>query len=428
MRECGARGARFTDEAWSNTAFLKEEKLACGDDKKWVFGHERGDKRVKVHCRKVDAPRPRAKKAKSDPREKQLAALVRRRDKASNISEYNALDKQIKALRAELKPKSQPKPQPKQSAPPPQIASKPFGVDMGDTFGVLDSITGEAFTGNPGTGFDGVTKPVSIQPQPKFNQRIYTFVQSLPRGEQNKAMNALRQYVYGPGRMQPDDAIERYKDRRVRDAQAPIGSTEFDELDASDSDAEDDTAPPRRRGPMSQFFSSDTLPTGGGIGEITNGAGDGSRDDTAVPMYDAMFPPTENQDDSPVPGAAIAHRAMVVGQSRERALANARAEAERAAAEAQRARFITVDLPRILARSPESRDRILAVFANIIRDDEMANFMISGEGMSGGAHDAEEDLMAARAEHGELGDNALDGSQLAELLAGQGGAPTITAY
>ncbi len=58
----------------------------------------------------------------------------------------------------------------------------------------------------------------------------------------------------------------------------------------------------------------------------------------------------------------------------------------------------------------------------------MANFMISGEGMSGGAHDAEEDLMAARAEHGELGDNALDGSQLAELLAGQGGAPTITAY
>jgi hypothetical protein len=39
--------------------------------------------------------------------------------------------------------------------------------------------------------------------------------------------------------MQPDDAIERYKERRVRDAQAPIGATDFDELDASDSDAED---------------------------------------------------------------------------------------------------------------------------------------------------------------------------------------------
>eukprot|EP01043_Picozoa_sp_COSAG02_P061858 COSAG02_NODE_8398_length_2585_cov_9.777957_1_plen_99_part_10 len=90
-------------------------------------------------------------------------------------------------------------------------------------------------------------------------------------------------------------------------------------------------------------------------------------------MYDAMFPPEENEDASPVPGAAIAHRAMIVGQNRERALANARVEAERAAAEAQRVKFVTVDLPRILARSPDQRDRILAVFANMIRDDEMAN-------------------------------------------------------
>ena len=34
--------------------------------------------------------------------------------------------------------------------------------------------------------------------------------------------------------------------------------------------------------------------------------------------------------------------------------------------------------------------------------------------------DAEERLMAARAEHAEMGDNALDGSQLSEMLAGQG--------
>jgi hypothetical protein len=43
----------------------------------------------------------------------------------------------------------------------------------------------------------------------------------------------------------PDKAIEMYKERRVRDAHAPVGSTDFDELDASDSDAEesdDDTA------------------------------------------------------------------------------------------------------------------------------------------------------------------------------------------
>ena len=53
----------------------------------------------------------------------------------------------------------------------------------------------------------------------------------------------------------------------MRDAQAPIGATDFDELDAGDSDAEesdDDTVslnPRRRRGPMSRFFDSDTLPS-----------------------------------------------------------------------------------------------------------------------------------------------------------------------
>ena len=44
---------------------------------------------------------------------------------------------------------------------------------------------------------------------------MYAYVNSLPRGEQGKAMNALRQYVYGPGKMQPDDAIERYKEQML---------------------------------------------------------------------------------------------------------------------------------------------------------------------------------------------------------------------
>ena len=50
-------------------------------------------------------------------------------------------------------------------------------------------------------------------------------------------------------------------------------------------------------------------------------------------------------------------------------------EAERMTAEARGVRFATVDLPRILARSPEQRDRILAIFANMIRDDEMDTLM-----------------------------------------------------
>ena len=40
---------------------------------------------------------------------------------------------------------------------------------------------------------------------PKFNQRVYAYINSLPRGEQKKATNALRNYVYGPGKMRPDD-------------------------------------------------------------------------------------------------------------------------------------------------------------------------------------------------------------------------------
>ena len=64
-----------------------------------------------------------------------------------------------------------------------------------------------------------------------------------------------------------DAVIEKYKERRVRDAQAPVGSTDFDDLDATDSDAEesdDDVIslqPRYRRGPMAGFFSSDTLPS-----------------------------------------------------------------------------------------------------------------------------------------------------------------------
>eukprot|EP01043_Picozoa_sp_COSAG02_P034735 COSAG02_NODE_2446_length_8839_cov_6.263501_1_plen_203_part_00 len=96
------------------------------------------------------------------------------------------------------------------------------------------------FTGAPGTGFGGAPLiPAPVQATPKFNQRVFAYIGSLPRGEQKKAKDALRNYVYGPGKMQPDDAIKRYKERRARDAQAPIGATDFDELDASDSDAEE---------------------------------------------------------------------------------------------------------------------------------------------------------------------------------------------
>ena len=52
------------------------------------------------------------------------------------------------------------------------------------------------FTGAPGTGFDGTVPTTSAQSTPKFNQRVYAYISSLPRGEQEKAKRALRTYVY----------------------------------------------------------------------------------------------------------------------------------------------------------------------------------------------------------------------------------------
>ena len=163
------------------------------------------------------------------------------------------LSAEIRALRAEIREPIQsepddisaydftsvrPTPTPPTDDPPPvpgtvDDAEAPATVPPPDD---IDDPFVSPFTGVPGTGFDGTAAPA---PKPAFNQRIYAYIESLPRGEQKKATNALRQYVYGPGNMQPDDALQRYKERRVRDAQAPVGSTEFDDLAASDSDAEE---------------------------------------------------------------------------------------------------------------------------------------------------------------------------------------------
>eukprot|EP01046_Picozoa_sp_COSAG06_P051948 COSAG06_NODE_8601_length_2118_cov_0.856860_3_plen_358_part_00 len=253
----------LVDEAWSDPGFLKEEKLACGEDKKWVFAHQRGDKRVKGHCRKVDAPRPRAKKAKADPREMELAALIRTRDGTSNLSEYTALNTQIKALRAELKPRpaaaAARKAAPVQPAIPPPSAQVP------------------------------VRKQTRRTPTPFSIGEIPEYLNTLARGERGRAEAALRQYMEGPAQLNDLEALQAYKDRKLYDARMNVGPTEFDDSGEEDQD----------------------------VGEF-------------------------------------------------------------------------------------------------------------GSGLDGG--DAEEDLRAARAEHAAMGDNALDGSQLSELLAGQGGPPTIAAY
>ena len=244
------------------------------------------------------------------------------------------------------------------------------------------------FTGAPGTGFSGVA---STQPRPKFNQRVYAYVDSLPRGEQNKAMNALRNYVYGPGRMHPDAAIEKYKERRVRDAQAPVGSTDFDDLAATDSDAEesdDDVIslqPRYRRGPMAGFFSSDTLP---------------SR--------------TDNTQAAPALGSRIDDYFDNLGGAGR--LNGGAHDAERLAL--HNAKATLGHRRRILTRFDEDEDN---TWLDPDRSGPPDSAMNELYDIRDDVTEAEQALKTARLEHAALGyENALDGSQVAQMLVGSG--------
>ena len=154
--------------------------------------------------------------------------------------------------------------------------------------------------------------------------------------------------MVGPAQLNSLEALDRYKQRRVRDAQAPVGSTEFDDSGEEDQD-------------LGQFGSG-----------IDGGAHDAAR----------------------------------------RAVVDAKAAMGR--------------VRRVLTRFDDDenntwldpdRSGLPTSALNQLYDD--ARDLVT---------DAEQALEAARAEHAARGDSALDGSQLSELLAGQGGVPTITAY
>ena len=313
----------LVDEAWSDPAFLKEEKLACGDDKKWVFAHQRGDKRVKGHCRKVDAPRPRAKKARADPRERELAALIRTRDKTSNLSEYTALNTEIKALRAELKPQPRPAAAAARKAAPVQPAVPPPSAQV------------------------PVRKQTRRTPTPFSIGEIPEYLNTLARGERGRAETALRQYMEGPAQLNSLEALQAYKDRKLYDARMNVGLTEFDDSGEEDQD----------------------------IGEFGSGLDGGAHD-------------VERQ--------RVADQRAALGRVR-RVLTRF---------DDENYSWLDPDL----SGPPDST-------LNQIYDDQLDL-----------VRNAERALARARAEHADRGESALDGSQLAELLAGQGGAPTITSY
>jgi hypothetical protein len=276
---------------------------------------------VKGHCRKVDAPRPRAKKAKPDPRQKELAALIRKRDKTSNLSEYSSLDKQVKALRAQMVPKREP------------VLTEPDDISQFD-FSVVRP-------NNQPRRPPPTSRPVAVSTRRTptvITASMQTYIDSLPRGEQRKAQNVMTAYRNFAG-LDGNAAIARYEQRRESDAQAPVGATEFD--DSGEEDQE--------------------------LGEFGSGVDGGAFDAERRALRDR-----KNE---------LAHRRRLI------------------------TRFDTWEDDSWL--DPDRSGPPNSNLNQMYDDTDLVD-------------DAEERLMAARAEHAEMGDNALVGSQLSEMLAGQG--------
>ena len=95
--------AKLVQDAWNDPAFLAEQK-------EYVFPYTRKSGKVKGHCRNLHAPHPRARKAKPDPRLKELEKLIQKRAnlQANDVQGNLELSAQIRKLRAELNPPAPP--------------------------------------------------------------------------------------------------------------------------------------------------------------------------------------------------------------------------------------------------------------------------------------------------------------------------------
>ena len=127
-----------------------------------------------------------------------MEKLIRQRDNTNDMAKVAKLSAEIRALRAELKPPESPTaptPTPPTDDPPPvpdtvDDAEAPATVPPPDD---TDDAFVSPFTGAPGTGFDGASLiPAPAQAMPKCNQRVYAYINSLPRGEQRCS---VRTYV-----------------------------------------------------------------------------------------------------------------------------------------------------------------------------------------------------------------------------------------
>ena len=110
--------AKAVEDAWNDPQFLAEQRRVCGDTKEYVFPYKRKSGTVKGHCRNLHAPRPNARKAKPDPRLKQLERLKQKRANTNKMSENMALSAEIRALRTQIDADA-PTPTPPTDDPPP---------------------------------------------------------------------------------------------------------------------------------------------------------------------------------------------------------------------------------------------------------------------------------------------------------------------
>jgi hypothetical protein len=214
------------DEAWNDPAFLAEQKRVCGENKEYVFAHTRKNGvRVKGHCRNLHAPRPRAKKSnKADPRQKQLNALIRKRDATQNLTKYSELARQIKALRAEMGPKP--------------VLTEPDDISGFEFTSVRPKSKRPVLTEPDdisGFDFTSMRPKKPVRPVSKPNAAMRGYIDSLPRGSKKRATDAFRVYMTGPERYTADEALSAYKLMLSRDDQV-VGDTVFDDSGEEDQD------------------------------------------------------------------------------------------------------------------------------------------------------------------------------------------------
>jgi hypothetical protein len=219
-------------EAWDDPAHIAEERRVCGD-RNWVYGYKRGDKRVKAHCRKLSGPQKQSMEvamAKQTVRkkERELAALIRKRNNTNSMSTIAKLEKQIKALRTELKPPREP------------VMEEPDDISQYDFTSVRPKKGDDSPRTPPGRRAPPRRRKATARTPGVVTATMQSYIDTLPRGERAKAKRTMTAYI-NFGSMDSTDAIKRYKQRRKDDNREGVDNAgDFeDELD-TDDDSDDD--------------------------------------------------------------------------------------------------------------------------------------------------------------------------------------------